>query len=126
VFNLIMAHQRSMNAARIRKAKGLNQEQLAELAGLTQPTVSRAERGDDGCTLGNYKAIAAALNVRLADLFADDRAATEQVILQTFRRLSPERQKGWVEMAQAAIGALDPEDSRIDPVDLQSSSRAKP
>lgn len=47
---------RSMKLAQIRKAKGLTQIQMAERVGMTQPTISRAERGDDGITVGTYRA----------------------------------------------------------------------
>lgn len=92
-----------MNIARIRKAKGLNQTQLAEMAGVTQPTVSRAEKADDSVTLGNFKAIASALNVQLADLFSDGRTSAEQAILEAYRQLPPDRQKGWQDMLAVAL-----------------------
>ncbi len=37
----------AMNLAKIRKAKKIAQIQLAEMSGVTQPTISRAERSDD-------------------------------------------------------------------------------
>jgi transcriptional regulator with XRE-family HTH domain len=92
-----------MNISRLRKAKGLTQNDLAEMTGITQASISRAENGDDGVTLGNYKSIAAALNVRLSDLFADNRSAVEQAILTAYRELPPDRQKGW----QDALGIAE-------------------
>lgn len=103
-----LAHSGFMNAALIRKARGLNQIELAEMTGLTQSTISRAESGDEGSTLKSYIAIAAALNVRLADLFSDERSPAEQVILDIYRKLSPERQKGWVEMARLSLADPTP------------------
>lgn len=89
-----------MNIRAIRRARGLTQIQLSELSDLGQSTVSRAEKGDDGVTLGNFKSIAAALNVRLSDLFADGRTAAEQAVIEAYRHLPPDRQKGW----QDALG----------------------
>lgn len=98
----IAAHNRRMNIVTIRKTRGLTQTDLAELTKLTQPTISRAEKGEDGVTLGNYKSIAAALNVHLADLFADGRTGAEQLIVEAYRRLPPDRRKGW----QDALGII--------------------
>lgn len=91
----------AMKAAQIRKSKGLSQVELAELVGVEQPTISRFERGHDGITLGLVRQIAAALNVSLSDLFADDRAEKEQELLAAFRALGPERQDGWLDIARA-------------------------
>lgn len=94
-------YKAAMRAAKIRKAKGLTQSELADLVGVEQPTISRFERGSDNVTLGLVRKIADALDVPLADLFATDRASYEQALLDAFRQLSPERQRGWVDMAQA-------------------------
>lgn len=111
-----------MNIKRIRQLRGLTQVELSEMSGMTQPTVSRAEKADDGVTLGNFKAIAEALNVRLADLFADERSISEQVILETYRRLPPDRQRGWEEMARIALGPQPPS-SQTDQTVRSSSKR---
>ena len=68
----------AMRAAKIRKAKGLSQSELAERVGVEQPKISRFERGSDGITLGLVREIARALEVSLSDLFAEDRSETEQ------------------------------------------------
>nr|WP_309504330.1 helix-turn-helix transcriptional regulator [uncultured Roseovarius sp.] len=98
-----------MKAALIRKAKGLSQTELAELVGVEQPTISRFERGADGVTLGLVRDIARALEVPISDLFADDRTEIEQQLLAAFRGLPEERQRGWVDMANAiALGGQIP------------------
>ena len=91
------------NVMTLRKLRGLSQTQLAELVGTSQPHISRIERGDDGITLGMFRDVATALGVSVADLFADDRAESERVVLEAFRQLSDERQQGWIDMAKAAI-----------------------
>lgn len=97
-----IGHYPPMNISRIRKRRGLTQVDLAELTKLTQPTISRAERGDDSTTMATLANIAAALDVPIGDLFSDDRSAVEAELLQLFRRLPPERQKGWLDMARLA------------------------
>ena len=59
-----------MQLARIRKSKGLSQVALAEIVGVEQPTISRIERGDEGVTLRQLKAVAEALDITLAEMFA--------------------------------------------------------
>lgn len=88
-----------MNIEHIRRQRGLNQEQLAEMAGISQGHVSRAEKGEDGVTLGKLKAIAAALRVPLEDLFLD-RNRTEIEIVQMYRRLPAEQQAVWLELSR--------------------------
>lgn len=85
---------KGMNIAHLRKLRGLTQNDLAAMTGMTQPTISRAERGDDGVTLGMFKSIAAALKVPLYDLFTEGRSKPEAELLDAFRSLSPDRQRG--------------------------------
>lgn len=96
-------HNAIMNIAAIRKARGLTQTDLADMTKLAQPTISRAENGDDGTTLQVFRSIAAALNVALADLFVEGRSAAEQAILETFRQLPPDRQQGWLDLARVVL-----------------------
>lgn len=97
-----------MNIARLRALRGLNQEELADLVGIKQPTLSRAENGNDGTTLRIYRSIAAALNVPLADLFLDDRAADEISLIDLYRALPEDRKQLWREMARAFAGGPPP------------------
>lgn len=92
-------HTVGMSIERIRQARGLNQIELAEVAGLSQSAVSRAENHEEGTTLRTLMAIARALNVQIKDLF-DDRSSAEQQIIDLFRQLPPERQKVWLEMSR--------------------------
>ena len=97
-----LVHYGNMNIASLRKRRGWTQTDLAEMTKLTQPTISRAERGDDGTTMATLASIAAALEVPLADLFSSERSALEAELLSVFRRLPPDRQRGWLDIARIA------------------------
>nr|WP_093226456.1 helix-turn-helix transcriptional regulator [Sphingomonas sp. NFR15] len=56
------------NCARIRKARGYTQEQLAELSGLSQQYLSDLERGKRNPTVVTVNEIALALGVSHLDL----------------------------------------------------------
>jgi transcriptional regulator with XRE-family HTH domain len=56
------------NVRRLRDAKGLSQEKLAELADLRQAHVSEIESGLTNLTLDNLQVLAVALGVRPMDL----------------------------------------------------------
>lgn len=60
------------NAARIRKERGLTQEQLAERSGLSQQYLSGLERGRRNPTIVTLYEIAAALGVSHVDLVLPD------------------------------------------------------
>lgn len=85
----------------IRKARKLTQVELGRLAGCNASIVSILENGKTNVTLRTIGNIAAALGVQVHDLFAD-RTEAEQFLIETFRRLPPDRQEGWLDMARAA------------------------
>jgi transcriptional regulator with XRE-family HTH domain len=60
------------NAARIRKERGLTQEQLAELSGLSQQYLSGLERGQRNPTIVTLHELATALGVSHLDLVQPD------------------------------------------------------
>ncbi len=96
-----------MNINRIRRAKGLTQVQLAELMNVTQPTISRLERGDEGTTLGQYKSCAIALSVTVSDLFGDSQSILELRLLETFRKVPVSKRSqvlSLLELASALAG----------------------
>lgn len=92
-------HNVDMSIEKIRSARSLNQVELAEMAGVSQATLSRAENLDDGTTLRTMRAIANALGVPLRDLF-DDRPEAERVLVEVFRQLPQDRQELWLQMSQ--------------------------
>lgn len=113
---LLKKHYHFMNnIAQIRKVRGLRQNDLAEMVGVTQPHISRIEKGDEGPPLSLFRTIADALNVPLAALFSDERAEAEQMLIDAFRKLPSGRREGWLEMArliQSEAKAADQEDDR--------------
>lgn len=60
------------NAARIRREKGLTQEQLAERSGLSQQYISGLERGGRNPTVVTLYELAVALGARPVDLLEPD------------------------------------------------------
>lgn len=90
------------NIARIRKARGLRQNDLADMVGVKQPHISRIEAGDEGPPLSLFRLIADALDVPLAALFSDARSDAEQALVDAFRKLTPGRREGWLDMARIA------------------------
>jgi len=90
------------NIARIRKARGLRQSDLAEMVGVKQPHISRVESGDEGPPLSLFRTIADALDVPLAALFSEARTDAEQALIDAFRTLPEGRREGWLEMARLA------------------------
>lgn len=85
---------------KLRKQRGLTQTQLAEMAGLQQSHISKIENQNDGTTIRVFQQIAKALGLKLSDLFQDERAPQEIALIEAFRSLPPERQRGWLDMAR--------------------------
>ncbi len=55
----------------LRKARGLSQESLADLAELDRSYIGGVERGDRNISLINIQKISIALNVNIVELFKD-------------------------------------------------------
>lgn len=91
-----------MNLARIRQARGLTQTDLAEMVGLNQATIQRAESMHKSAKLATYRMCAKALGVSLSDLFSEDRAAAHDLLLAAFDALPAARQQAWLAMADLA------------------------
>ena len=56
---------------KFREGRGLNQDQFAELCGISRAYYGRIERGEHSLTVEKCYMIASALNIRLSDLFDD-------------------------------------------------------
>lgn len=78
-------HDLGMNLRRIREARKLNQRQLAELVGVDQATIQRAETMHPSAKLATYRMCAQALGISLAELFSEDRTAAEETLIAAFR-----------------------------------------
>ncbi|QQA43936.1 helix-turn-helix domain-containing protein [Pelagovum pacificum] len=87
-----VAHYLGMNLTRLRQAKGLNQRELADMIGVNQSTIQRAEAMHPSAKLDTYKKCAEILGVSLADIFSDDRSAVELQLVKSFRAI-PEDQR---------------------------------
>jgi|tagenome__1003787_1003787.scaffolds.fasta_scaffold20843738_3 transcriptional regulator with XRE-family HTH domain len=59
------------NVFRLRKARKMNQEELADAANLSQPQISEIEGAKTNIRLHVVQSLATGLSVRLADLFEE-------------------------------------------------------
>jgi transcriptional regulator with XRE-family HTH domain len=57
---------------RLRRERGLSQEQLADLAGLHRTFVGSVERSERNISIDNMERLARALEVALVDLLCDE------------------------------------------------------
>jgi transcriptional regulator with XRE-family HTH domain len=64
--------------ARIRKSKGLKQEQLADELGITTSTISKIERGEIDASISRLSQIAKALKVTPQEFFGDPESSHEE------------------------------------------------
>ena len=66
------------NFARLRKERGLTQEQVEERSGFSQWYISSLERGRRNPTIISLYELANAIGVRVADLIADEAAVADE------------------------------------------------
>ena len=88
-----VAHNAPMNLRTFRKAKKLSQQQLAEIVGVDQATIQRAETMHSSAKLDTYIKCAAALGISLSDLFSDDRTGEEALLIIAYRSSDPSRRR---------------------------------
>lgn len=79
----------NMNLARIRKARGLSQGDLAEMIGMDTTSVSRAENMKKSAKLETYQRCAEALGITLADIFCDTIEPIERELIAAYRAPPP-------------------------------------
>ncbi len=97
-----------MNLARIRKARGLSQGDLADMIGRDTATISRAEKMDQTAKLETYKLCAKALGITLADLFCESLEPVERELVRAYRESDPEKREllaGLIDLAKARAQA---------------------
>lgn len=99
-----------MNITNLRKLNGWSQTDLAEAAGVEQPTISRIEGGSDSVTIRVMQSIADALDVPLYVLFLDTQEHAEIKLLDAYRSLTEERKRGWQDMVLAVKAGSQTED----------------
>ena len=98
-------HHAHMNLRAIGKLRGLtSQAALAELIGVDQTTVHRMEKLHPSVTLRNFLDAAEALDVSLAEIFADDRSEAETELVRQWRSLSRSQQAEWSAHLRLAAG----------------------
>ena len=103
-------HNAHMQMANLRKLRNLSQKALGDLVGVDASTIQRAEKMADSAMLKTYKMAAQAMGVTLSDLFSDDRSATEQILLDVFRRIPPARHDELVRLLEIAASPKPQED----------------
>lgn len=103
-----------MNIESLLKLRDLTQSELADMTGLSQSAISRAQNGDGSVTLRKFQQIAKVLQVPLASLFDEDRTRSENELLDTFRHLPADRQALWLEMSRTfARGQMPPTPEKL-------------
>lgn len=94
-----------LRIAEERKRSGLTQKEFAQRLDMSQPYLAQIERGDRKLTTELQAKMAEVLGVD-PGVLVDFNAPTpedEARLLEAFRTLSPDRRKGWLDMARAAI-----------------------
>lgn len=87
------------NLRSIRKAKGLSQAQLAEMAEVNQATISKIENGTANFTSEMVSKIASALNVSEAELFGLPELQLR--VLQAINRMDPSQREAALVVLEA-------------------------
>jgi transcriptional regulator with XRE-family HTH domain len=71
-----------MRVRKLRTERGLTLEQLSQLAGVSQSMLSMVERGKAGASIGTLFSIATALGVVASDLFTEDGARDNPLVIR--------------------------------------------
>lgn len=95
----------------LRKAKGISQERLAELANLSVVFMSNVENGHRRASICTYNDVAKALGMSLAELveFPGDRESwSENLVLlfQEAKSLSDNQQRVFTEVVKGALAGI--------------------
>lgn len=107
---LRILHNCGMNLARIRKARNLTQRDLAEMVGLDQSQIQRAEAMKPTAKLQTYIKCAEALDVTLGDIFADGGSIMDRELLNLFRRIPEARRQEALDLLKVVEGHAPPAD----------------
>lgn len=86
----------------IRRARGLSSVEVAELAGLSQSTISNFENGNRPITLETLQKICCALDIDIADLFLQEDLPPELIrLLSVAKQLTSEEANHLVSMFES-------------------------
>jgi len=97
-----MPHTHDMNnLSHFRELRGLSQRELADMLGVSQPTIQRAEAEAPSAKLGTYKKCATILGITLADIFCD-RSALEGQIVDLFRNIPDHKHPRLIDLLEIA------------------------
>ena len=91
---------------KIRKAKGLSQEELSEKVGLSSKYISSIERGNENPTLDTFIKLSRALNVGIVELFNYSADTTQKDSKKFLIDLISKGSKDQLDMAAKLIRAL--------------------
>jgi transcriptional regulator with XRE-family HTH domain len=94
-------HGDRMKLKDLRSIRGLTQADLAEMIGVNQSTIQRAEAMRETVKLSTYRRCAEALGVTLADIFSDDLKPLERDMIALVRGAPPELRERLVGLLQA-------------------------
>lgn len=103
------AHYVGMNLARIRSARGLSQRDLADMLGVNQSTIQRAEKMHPSAKLDTYQRCAELLECELSDIFSDERAPVELALLSAFRKIPEAKQAEVLAILDMVRGVAAPQ-----------------
>lgn len=90
----------------IREAKGLNQEQLAELVNMESRQISRIETGRSFTTLENIEKMACSLNVNVEDFFSFRHKQSKSILINKINELLHNANDEKVELIYKLIEAV--------------------
>ena len=94
-----------LQIAKVRKEKGMTQDELAHAIGLSRPYLAQIEKGTRKLSADRQKEIADALGVdasTLVDFKAPDEER-EQVLLEAFRSMSEEQREVLLQLATVSL-----------------------
>lgn len=90
----------AVNLKLIRKRRGLTQEQLAELVGVTNATVQRHETRKREMNLSDIEKYAEALNCRPADIIDENALEEDKEMMEVFTKLPEDTKKQFIKFMQ--------------------------
>lgn len=88
-FHMHNAHMN--NLAALRDLRGLTQQQLAEMVGLNQSTIQRAEREHPSAKLVTFRVCADALGVSMSQIFGNAHSELHQELYKVLEGVPKER-----------------------------------